>query len=726
MKKPMKITMIAIGIILALFVALVLILPSLINLDRVRSLAEEKATEALGRAVVIDGVSFSLWKGPRVSLTGLRIAEAKAFGEEPFVELGSFDLKVRFWPLLKKRVEVDHVILIDPRIRLVRNSKQVWNYQDILDHMESVPTEKEPGPAVGDESGSPVSFLARDIRITAGEITLKDATNERLKNGVSLMGISIRLKDISMDRPMAMEASAGIGRSEPDLKFTGMVGPVGEKPDPGSIPFDLSFELASLDLKRLKNFGISMPLSLAGSITANESVKGTLSKGLAFEQKAEFTRISVTSAEGPIIRDLSGSLFTKGFYELKTGALKLDRLDAKADRAVFNGSGTVKDLMGKPVLNLRLDSKSIPMDGWDRVFPAIGSIAKFAGDMTFAGTMKGTMGKNLAARMEFTSTNLEIDRGPGLGGKREKEPEKGEKGASGPIKDSPMKDPPINVSGKVSVAKGRLEKVSYTDLTASLSQEGTRFSLEDLSFKAFGGSLGGSAWADLGTEPMDYGSSLRTDRVQMNEVLSTFTGLDGILFGEVTSDIALNGKGFELTQLKKFLSGKGSIKIGAGRLTSTNILGEAGQTASMLGLTSQDKETTFDGMDAAFSIGRGKVNFSGMQILTSKWGLAGSGDVGMDQSLAMTARMALSDALARNIPRDAQQLFPKDKQGRLQIPLKISGTLTSPKFDLDSKVMGKVAEERVKKEVKEKQEELEDKFQEKIDKELGDVLKKLF
>jgi len=502
---------------------------------------------------------------------------------------------------------------------------------------------------------------------------------------------------------------------------------VGEKPDPGSIPFDLSFELVSLDLKRLKNFGVSMPVVLTGSIAGKESVKGTLAKGFDFEQRAEFLEISVTSSEGPMVRNLSGSLVTKGFYELKTGALKLDRFDAKADRAMFKGSGTVKDLMGKPMLNLRLDSNAVPMDGWDRVFPAIGSMAKLAGDMKFAGTLKGTMGKNLAARMEFTSTNLEIDRGPGLGGKKEEGKGVGvgvgvgEEGTA-----SPMKDPPINISGKVSIAKGRLEKVSYTDLTALLSQKGTRFSLDDLSFKAFGGGLGGSAWADLGTEPMDYGFGLRTDRVQMNDVLSTFTGLNGILFGEFTSDISLSGKGFELAQLKKFLTGKGSVKVGAGRFTGADILGEAGQTATMLGLTSQGKETTFDGMDAAFSVGQGKVNLSGMQLLTEKWGLSGSGNVGMDQSLAMTARMALGDALARNVPRDAQQFFPKDNQGRIQIPLKISGTVTSPKFDLDSKVMGKVAEERVKKEVKKQQEELEDKAKERIDKGIGDALKKLF
>jgi hypothetical protein len=86
--------------------------------------------------------------------------------------------------------------------------------------MGGASVEKEPAPEAEDEPGSPVSFLARDIRVIGGEITLKDATNDRLRKGISLMGISVKLKDISLDRPMAMEASAGIGRTETDLKFT--------------------------------------------------------------------------------------------------------------------------------------------------------------------------------------------------------------------------------------------------------------------------------------------------------------------------------------------------------------------------------------------------------------------------------------------------------------------------------------------------------------------------
>ena len=143
MKKSLKIGLITAGTLLALLVVLVVVIYTLIPLDRIKDLAQEKATEVLGRQVVIGDVGLTLWNGPRVSLAGLTIAEASAFGEEPFVQLGSFDLKLRFWPILKKRAEVDHVILVDPRVHFVRNSKEVWNFQDILDRFESPQRRRE-------------------------------------------------------------------------------------------------------------------------------------------------------------------------------------------------------------------------------------------------------------------------------------------------------------------------------------------------------------------------------------------------------------------------------------------------------------------------------------------------------------------------------------------------------------------------------------------------------
>ncbi len=722
MSKPLKWGAIIGGLLILILVILVLVLPSLINLDRIKALAEEKATETLGRQVSINDVGFGLLTGPRIRLAGLSISGNPAFGEEDFVRLGSFDLKVRFWPLLKGRAEVDHIVLVDPAIRVMRDAKSAWNFDDILAAMQEEGIEKE-GP--GDEPGGapPVSFLARDIRITGGQVFLKDATNERLKKGLSLQGITVDLRDVSLDRPMAMTASAGIGRPTADLKFAGTVGPVGEKPDPASMPMDLNLEVVSLDLTRLEELAGPLPFRIAGTLNVSESLSGTLSGGLTFEQEARFEGLSVTPAEGPpLVENLSGSVTQRGLFDGGKMAVRLERFEAKADRAEFTGSGTVTNLGGSPVMDLRLESRPVPLEGWDRVFPVIGPMARLSGDLSFTGSLKGTLGKDLAARMEFSSKKLEIDRGPAL---RDTGKPAAEKTAEAPYK--PMEKPPLKVSGRVSVAEGRFEKVNFTDLTADLSQRGTRFSLDGMTLTAFGGGLAGSAWADLGTDPVAYGSSLKTDRVQMDDVLATFTGLRGILFGEVTSDLALTGKGTALDQLRKFLTGDGSIKVSGGRFTSANLLGGAQTAASLLGLSSSgEKETAFDSMDASFSIANGKIRIGGMDILTRDWGMKGSGSIGMDSSLALSSRMTLTDAMTARIPENRRALFPKDSSGRLQIPLKISGTVTSPKFGLDSDLMKAAAKQQLEQKVLGDKEKTKEDLEEKLEKSLGDRLKKLF
>jgi len=84
--------------------------------------------------------------------------------------------------------------------------------------------------------------------------------------------------------------------------------------------------------------------------------------------------------------------------------------------------------------------------------------------------------------------------------------------------------------------------------------------------------------------------------------------------------------------------------------------------------------------------------------------------------------MTLSREKSDQIPANRRKLFPKEKDGRVQIPLKIGGSVTSPRINLDSSAMNEAAQEEVKKEVEVKKEELK----KKIEKDLGDKLKKLF
>ena len=84
--------------------------------------------------------------------------------------------------------------------------------------------------------------------------------------------------------------------------------------------------------------------------------------------------------------------------------------------------------------------------------------------------------------------------------------------------------------------------------------------------------------------------------------------------------------------------------------------------------------------------------------------------------------MTLSQEATEKIPAHRRKLFPKEADGRLQLPLRIGGSVTSPKISLDSSAMNQEAKEELKKEVEEKKEEIRDKLK----KDLGKELKKLF
>ena len=735
MKKLGKIVTVLLVLVVIAVVSLTLALPSLVNLEKVRVLAEGKATLALGRQVAISNASITLWGGPRVKLKGLSISEAGGFGDGPFVSLDSFDLRVRFWPLLRRKIEVEHIIILSPRIRLIRNRSGIWNWKDLVpkSNKESSSTQVSSTGASGVDGRTsvPVDMLVRDIRVSGGEIFYADETIDRLKAGITVSGIDLDLRDLSLERPVTIEASAGLNGKTNDLIVRGRIGPVGKRPDPETVPVDITIDAPDFDLARIKDLVGPLPFEISGRIASKRTIKGSISKGMAFDHTASLKGLSVSSGDGtPIVRNFNGATTQKGFFDVAKKVLRFDSFTLEIDRAKLTATGTVRNPGSNARVDLKLNSEPVPLDNWDRIFPAMGNIATLAGDVSISGTITGRYGKDLTAEVNITSSAFELDRGPAL--LEEAGTSSGSGGAPSGQGNTfkPITGSPITFTGKVSVAKGRLEKVAFENLTASMSFVGTKFSLDRMGFSAFGGQMAGSAWADLGSSSPAFGSSMKMKDVEINKALSAFTKLGGTIYGKVSSDMDISGRGTVFTDIQKTLTGRGKTSIGEGRLTNTNLLKGAGGAASLLGLGSGPDETRFDAISADYTIGNGKINISKAIVSTRDWALTAAGSIGMDRTLSMRSRMALADSLASRIPRKRQELFPRDSTGRLQIPLKIGGTVTSPRFTLDTAVMaraaGKAARKRVEKKVEQKVQQRQDELKRKIEKDIGDSLKNLF
>jgi uncharacterized protein involved in outer membrane biogenesis len=730
MNKPVKYSLIAVFVLVLILVSAIVVTPYLLGVDKLRSYGEEYASSYLGRDVSIADSAFS-WMGPRISLKGFSIAEAegfqKTFGDKPFASFESFDLKLRLMDLFKLKLSVEHVVLAGPEIRVLRNKNGRFNFDDILDSLNQatatasvnqkpvVLTAMSPGGEA--VKAPPIDLLVDEIRMEKGNVFFADATNPRLTKGISLQDMSFSLRDLSFDRPITISAALGIGRNSKDVQFEGTIGPLGKQIVPGRIPMDLELIFGPFELARLPEIAGPLPVGISGIVSATEKVKGSIAAGIIFEVNATLDKLNVARPDGtPLVTGFEGSFTERGRVDLGKDLLTLESFSLKAYQAIFDAAGTVKGLGATPTVDLAVKSNAIPLSGWDAVLPDLGPMVKLDGDLTFEGKVSGTVGKNLAADLTFASNKIEVDRGPALLAQSSSEVVVPPVGEAAPME--PLTPLPVTVHGLVTVKEGRLERIAFSDMSAALSMEGTRFSLDEMKLSAFSGLLAGSAWADLGAMPLAYGSEMKMAGVELDDALTAVAGMDGILYGKASMDVSIEGKGTEFADLEKYLTGRGAVKATDGRLTTANLGGGAAKTASVLGLDDGDGETKFENMDVSFTIEDGKIIVSNMRIATGEYTMRTQGDIGLDQSLAMTSRMTLSKEASEKIPAKRRKLFPKEADGRTQLPLKIGGSVTSPKVTLDSSAMNQEAKEELKQEVEEKKEELI--------KDLGKKLKKLF
>ena len=92
-----------------------------------------KMETILRREIEIDGIglTFFFW-GAGVKVDGVRIANIGEFGSEPLAGLEEFLLKVKLFPLLKRRLEITKIVLVKPDINIAIAESGRSNIEDIL------------------------------------------------------------------------------------------------------------------------------------------------------------------------------------------------------------------------------------------------------------------------------------------------------------------------------------------------------------------------------------------------------------------------------------------------------------------------------------------------------------------------------------------------------------------------------------------------------------------
>jgi len=302
-----------IGIVLGVIVAVILILaftvPHFFDLNAYKPFIAQKAKEATGRDLVIDGnISLSLLPVPGATIEKVRFGNVPGGSAQAMAAAETVKIRVALLPLLSRRVEVESIILEQPTVILEKLPDGTGNWQ---------------------------------IAPVKGASTAATGTPEQAKQETGAFAVSVNRASITdgtvIYRDLAAKSEQKITHIDLDLSLDSLRG-----------PFSLKGALQAMDL----------PLAVAAKIGNLDQPGGApVAATLALSDKATTVDFigTVDSAAADDKPMLNGKLTLKGANAAKLAtalpawafALEGDVLAGKRAAAVKNLVATFGDATAK-------------------------------------------------------------------------------------------------------------------------------------------------------------------------------------------------------------------------------------------------------------------------------------------------------------------------------------------------------------------------------------------
>ncbi len=317
-KKGWKILIWVVAVIIALLLITSLVVKLIFTKEKLIGMVQPQVEKALNRKVSIEDISPSIFRGLGVDIKGLEISNLPGYEQKNLFKIKNFSVRVKFWPLLKKRIEVRKIILDQPEIFIEKNRDGVLSIADLMK-----------------SSGGPLPLiLFENVQIKNGSFTYDDLSN----------GSRIFLGGIEQKGKLVMDQKYENGRSEGklsiqkiDLKLPGFKSKLPELSF--MLQHKVSFNLAgdSLNVEQVKIELAKISLEIKGVI---KDLKTTPQADLVLNSKD----ISIQDLLSSIPADKNSPLSQlKGSGKMRMTASLKGELQGKTLPA-FKGQVALKDV----------------------------------------------------------------------------------------------------------------------------------------------------------------------------------------------------------------------------------------------------------------------------------------------------------------------------------------------------------------------------------------------
>jgi len=537
------------GILIALLILILIVAPRFVDIQQYKPRIEERVASATGRPFTLSGdLSLSLFPWAGVSFSDLHLGNPDGFEEKDFVQVKSFEVRVKLLPLLFRDVQIKRFIVDGARIVLEKRKDGRTSWHG-LGHPPGAPTERAEPPKEKRAGEFPLKdFTLGELAVTNGVVLWIDhATNQRRE----ISDVTVRLQDVSMRRPISFLVSSLIDKKPVALE--GNIGPFGKEPGKGSVPVALSVTALN-----------ELAMTIKGSITDPASQPRF---DLAMEISSFSPRKFMAALDRP--------------FPLKT-----------KDPAAVNRVSLKAALKGNPEMVTLTDGVLTIDESTLRFSTGVKAFAK--PDVTFDATLD----------------RIDVDRylPPPVTEKPAGETmTKASPPAKKPTDYTPLRK--LRVNGSVKIGELTVRNARMQELALTVSGENGVFSLKPVTVKLYEGTVAGEALLNVIREVPRTKVKITSKGIQVNPLLNDILKKD-ILEGTAVARIELATQGDDASGIKRTLNGKGELIFNDGAIKGFDLAGMVRNVKDAFSSapSAEKPRTDFSELRVPFTATNGVVN----------------------------------------------------------------------------------------------------------------------
>ncbi|CAB1077588.1 hypothetical protein D1AOALGA4SA_5374 [Olavius algarvensis Delta 1 endosymbiont] len=623
MKSFLKWGAIIIGCLVVVVIAAMLLIPMFVDAEKYKPMLEDRVTAATGRPFSVgDDLRLSLFPWAGISLSDLRLGNPAGFVDKDFVTIKSFEVRIKLLPLIGKDIQIKRFVVNEPRIVLLKNDKGLANWEQ-PEQPSKAPSdttpkagEKDPAPEAG-PFDLPISAL------TVGNLAIKNGSalweDRMVGTRQEISNINLTLKDVSLERPVALAFSALVDQKP--VSIEGTVGPLGQGLQIAAIPIDLT--LKALEQLAIRLTGsLENPLANPG-IDLDIEIEEFSPRRLMAELGREFP---VETADPKALDRVA----LKTHIKADAARVTLSKGTMSLDQSKLNFSADAKEFT-KPNLKFDLALDQIDLDRY----------------------------------MPPPADEPAADKSTG----------KAESGAKKPDY-APLRR--LILDGTAKIGQLTVSKARVQDILLQIKARGGVITLDPINLSMYQGNASGNAVLNVVQNTPRSDLNLRVSDIQVNPLLKDVLEKD-FLEGRTNADLKLSMIGDGPEQIKKTLNGKGDLRFNDGAIIGIDLASMARNVKSAFGMAAAGgprPRTDFTELAMPFTITNGVANTPGSSLKSPFIRIDAAGTAHLVQE-TLDFRVQPKAVATIKGQGDAAE------RSGLIVPILVSGTFASPKFRPD-------------------------------------------